>query len=152
MPGPIDPVPGLALDDEPLDVDHQVVHAHDGSVVVLPFTGSNVILLRQFRAAVDGIIIEAPAGKRDVPGEDPADTARRECIEEAGFEPGRLTLIHRFGHERIATALPPLLEAVRALGRRVVLGPGRRRRQERDRQQGGGELDEICRTARESRR
>ncbi|MBT8246775.1 MAG: NUDIX hydrolase [Acidimicrobiia bacterium] len=74
----------------------EVVHAHDGSVVVLPFTGSTVILLRQFRAAVEAVIYESPAGKRDVAGEDPADTARRECIEEAGFEPGRLTLLHRF--------------------------------------------------------
>jgi ADP-ribose pyrophosphatase len=74
----------------------EIVHAHEGSVVVLPFTGTHVVLLRQFRAAVDAVIFESPAGKRDVPGEDPADTARRECIEEAGFEPGRLTLLHRF--------------------------------------------------------
>jgi ADP-ribose pyrophosphatase len=74
----------------------EVVHAFDGSVVVLPFTGAHVILLRQFRAAVDAVIFEAPAGKRDVPDEDPAETARRECVEEAGFEPGRLTLLHRF--------------------------------------------------------
>ena len=74
----------------------EIVHAHDGSVVVLPFTGTSVILLRQFRAAVDAVIFESPAGKRDVPGEDPAETARRECIEEAGYEPGRLTLLHRF--------------------------------------------------------
>jgi 3-deoxy-7-phosphoheptulonate synthase len=35
-------------------------------------------------------------------------------------EPGRLTLIHRFGHTRIATDLPPLLEAVRRAGRTVL--------------------------------
>lgn len=35
-------------------------------------------------------------------------------------EPGRLTLIHRFGAERIATGLPPLVQAVRATGRRVL--------------------------------
>ena len=74
----------------------EVVHAHDGSVVVLPFTGTHVVLLRQFRAPVDAVIYESPAGKRDVAGEDPADTARRECIEEAGLDPGRLTLLHRF--------------------------------------------------------
>ena len=74
----------------------EIVHAHDGSVVVLPFTGTHVVLLRQFRAPVGEVIIESPAGKRDVPGEDPADAARRECIEEAGLNPGRLTLLHRF--------------------------------------------------------
>jgi 3-deoxy-7-phosphoheptulonate synthase len=35
-------------------------------------------------------------------------------------EPGRLTLIHRFGVKRIADALPPLVEAVRAEGGKVV--------------------------------
>jgi len=35
-------------------------------------------------------------------------------------EPGRLTLIHRMGNAGIATALPPLLEAVKSEGRRVL--------------------------------
>lgn len=74
----------------------EVVHAHDGSVVVLPYTGEEVVLLRQFRAPVDAVLYELPAGKRDVPGEDPAETARRECIEEVGLSPGRVTLLHTF--------------------------------------------------------
>lgn len=35
-------------------------------------------------------------------------------------EPGRLTLIHRMGNANIAKALPPLLEAVKREGRRVL--------------------------------
>ncbi len=35
-------------------------------------------------------------------------------------QPGRLTLIHRFGAKRIGDALPPLVEAVRAEGGQVV--------------------------------
>jgi 3-deoxy-7-phosphoheptulonate synthase len=35
-------------------------------------------------------------------------------------EPGRLTLVHRMGNAGIATALPPLLEAVKREGRRVL--------------------------------
>jgi 3-deoxy-7-phosphoheptulonate synthase len=35
-------------------------------------------------------------------------------------EPGRLTLIHRFGNARIAAELPPLVEAVRRAGRPVL--------------------------------
>jgi 3-deoxy-7-phosphoheptulonate synthase len=35
-------------------------------------------------------------------------------------EPGRLTLIHRMGAGRIAEALPPLIEAVRRAGHRVL--------------------------------
>jgi 3-deoxy-7-phosphoheptulonate synthase len=35
-------------------------------------------------------------------------------------EPGHLTLIHRFGHDRVAECLPPLVEEVRATGRTVL--------------------------------
>lgn len=35
-------------------------------------------------------------------------------------EPGRLTLIHRMGNTQIATKLPPLLDAVKREGRRVL--------------------------------
>lgn len=35
-------------------------------------------------------------------------------------EPGRLTLVHRFGCERIAGCLPPLIDAVRASGKTVL--------------------------------
>jgi 3-deoxy-7-phosphoheptulonate synthase len=35
-------------------------------------------------------------------------------------EPGRLTLVHRFGAARIADGLPPLLEVVKASGKRVL--------------------------------
>lgn len=35
-------------------------------------------------------------------------------------EPGRLTLIHRFGTEGIASCLPPLIDAARASGRKVL--------------------------------
>ena len=74
----------------------EIVHAHEGSVVVLPYTAEGVVLIRQFRAAVGGVLYELPAGKRDVPGEDPVETARRECIEEVGYVPGRLSLLTTF--------------------------------------------------------
>jgi len=35
-------------------------------------------------------------------------------------EPGRLTLIHRFGHDKVADCLPQLIEAVQACGKPVV--------------------------------
>jgi 3-deoxy-7-phosphoheptulonate synthase len=35
-------------------------------------------------------------------------------------EPGRITLIHRMGADQIREKLPPLLEAVRSMGRRVL--------------------------------
>ena len=41
-------------------------------------------------------------------------------ILDPANEPGRLTLIHRFGCERISTCLPPLVRAVRSSGRGVL--------------------------------
>ncbi len=35
-------------------------------------------------------------------------------------EPGRLTLIHRFGNDKVADGLPPLIDAARETGHRVV--------------------------------
>jgi ADP-ribose pyrophosphatase len=50
----------------------------------------SVVLVAQYRAAYDREIIEIPAGMRDVDGEPPEETARRELVEEVGLAPGRL--------------------------------------------------------------
>lgn len=71
----------------------EVVH-HPGSVAVVLWDGRRVHLVRQHRAPVGGALLELPAGKLDVAGEPPEATARRECIEELGLRPGRLTLLH----------------------------------------------------------
>lgn len=44
-----------------------------------------VLLIRQYRHAIGGFLWELPAGIRDVDGEDPAETARRELQEETGW-------------------------------------------------------------------
>jgi len=44
-----------------------------------------VVMVRQYRPAVDAYCLEIPAGRRDVVGEDPQDTALRELQEETGF-------------------------------------------------------------------
>ena len=61
-----------------------VVH-HRGAVAVVAVDGDEVVLLRQYRTPVEGELLEIPAGTRDVDGEDPASTARRELAEEAGL-------------------------------------------------------------------
>lgn len=59
---------------------------HPGAVAVVPFTKDrDVVLIRQFREAVGETVLEIPAGIRDVQGEDPAETARRELSEETGY-------------------------------------------------------------------
>lgn len=67
---------------------------HPGSVAVVLWDGERVHLLRQFRAAAGEPLLELPAGKLDVAGESPETTAERECVEEVGLRPRRLTLLH----------------------------------------------------------
>jgi ADP-ribose diphosphatase len=57
----------------------------------------NVHLVRQYRSALKRAILEIPAGIID-PGESPEQTGRRECEEETGMIPGRLTSLCRFYH------------------------------------------------------
>jgi 8-oxo-dGTP pyrophosphatase MutT (NUDIX family) len=67
---------------------------HPGSAAAVPWDGCRVHLVRQYRAALGSALLELPAGKLDVPGEPPRETARRECEEELGLRPGRVTLLH----------------------------------------------------------
>jgi ADP-ribose pyrophosphatase len=70
---------------------------HPGAVVVVPLTANGtVIMVRQFRPAVDAELLEVPAGKRDVPDEPTDVTAARELAEEIGQKAGRLDLLARF--------------------------------------------------------
>lgn len=63
---------------------------HPGASAVVPFeTPSTVLLIRQFRHAAGGSILEVPAGKLE-PGDTPEICAARELEEEAGRKAGRL--------------------------------------------------------------
>ncbi len=73
----------------------QVVR-HPGAVAVLPLVDDDhVCLIRNFRVSVEQTLIEIPAGTLE-PGEEPADNARRELIEETGYIAGRLDKLHSF--------------------------------------------------------
>jgi 8-oxo-dGTP pyrophosphatase MutT (NUDIX family) len=66
-----------------------------GAVGVLPLMFDNdgiaeVVLVRQYRPPYGRAIIEIPAGTRDIEGEDTAEVARRELVEEAGLSAGGL--------------------------------------------------------------
>ena len=63
---------------------------HPGAAAVVPFLGpEEVMLIRQYRHAAGGAILEVPAGKLD-DGEAPERCALRELEEEAGRRAGRL--------------------------------------------------------------
>lgn len=73
---------------------HRDVVHHPGWVAVVPLTDDDhVICVRQYRAAVSTWMLEVPAGIRDVGGEPPEDTARRELAEEAGVAADRVELV-----------------------------------------------------------
>ena len=72
-----------------------VIH-HPGAVAVVPVIDDDVVLISQQRVAIDRDLLEIPAGKCDVPGEDPETTAIRECVEEVGYRPNRMTLLQGF--------------------------------------------------------
>ena len=59
---------------------------HPGAVVIVPLLDDGRVLLeRQFRYPVQRVMIEFPAGKLDVPGEDRLACAKRELLEETGY-------------------------------------------------------------------
>ena len=79
-------------------MDRDVVR-HPGAVSVVPVLADNsVVLVRQFRSAFEGNLLEIPAGKRDVDGEPPEITAQRELAEEVGYVAGRLDKLFELAH------------------------------------------------------
>jgi ADP-ribose pyrophosphatase len=84
----VDRIHLLDPDDRPFE---RVVVRHPGAVTVVPaHEDGTVSLVRQYRAAVDAMVLEIPAGTRDNDGETEEQTARRELAEEAGLEATRL--------------------------------------------------------------
>lgn len=63
---------------------------HPGATAVVPLLADgSVAMVRQFRHATGGWLLEVPAGKL-APGEEPAAGARRELAEETGLSGGDL--------------------------------------------------------------
>jgi ADP-ribose pyrophosphatase len=63
---------------------------HPGAVLMVPvLDDGRLVVERQFRYPIQRVLLEFPAGKID-PGETPEETARREMIEETGYEAASL--------------------------------------------------------------
>ena len=73
---------------------------HPGAVAAVPVVdgpgGPEVILVRQWRPAMRDFMLEIPAGKLDVPGEEPDAAMARELAEEIQQQPGRLVKLSTF--------------------------------------------------------
>lgn len=65
--------------------DYEIIHHPGGAAAVAIDDQRRVCLLRQYRPAAAGWVWELPAGRIE-PDEPPAQTARRELVEEAGCE------------------------------------------------------------------
>lgn len=73
-----------------------VAHKHVGGAATVPvLPDGRILLIRQYRPAVDRETLELPAGARNAAQEDPAVTAARELEEETGYSSSDVTpLIH----------------------------------------------------------
>jgi ADP-ribose pyrophosphatase len=95
---------------------------HPGAVAVLAVAEGEVLLVRQFRGALGQWTLEVPAGTLK-PGEDPAEAAIREMVEETGYRPLRLEPLLDFyptpgvSNERITIYFTDALQYVGVQGR-----------------------------------
>jgi ADP-ribose pyrophosphatase len=72
---------------------------HSGAAAILPMLSDpagpdpQILLIRQYRYAAGGYMLEVPAGRPDRPGEDWELCARRELEEETGMVAGTVTYL-----------------------------------------------------------
>ncbi|ENL6235115.1 NUDIX hydrolase [Staphylococcus pseudintermedius] len=87
---------------------YREVVKHNGAVAICALTpDQQVILVKQYRKALEQELLEIPAGKLE-PGEDRESAAMRELEEETGYKAKKLTLIGQvygtpgFSNEKIS--------------------------------------------------
>jgi ADP-ribose pyrophosphatase len=69
---------------------------HPGAVAIIAITDENkIVMVEQYRKALERTIVEIPAGKLEK-GEEPAACARRELEEETGYDCSQLELLVSF--------------------------------------------------------
>ena len=90
---------GLRVDTVQLSrggVSQREVVEHGASVAIVPLDSqNNVLLVRQYRKAVEQMLLEVPAGGLDE-GEGPEECARRELQEETGYTASRMEHLASF--------------------------------------------------------
>jgi 8-oxo-dGTP pyrophosphatase MutT (NUDIX family) len=83
------------VDPEGVAFERDIVR-HPGAVAVVAVTDDDsVVLVHQYRPALDQWILEVPAGTRDVDGEAEVRTAQRELAEEVGYAAAEMVLLTR---------------------------------------------------------
>lgn len=69
--------------------------AHPGAAAIVPIINEAVLLVEQYRKAVERKTLEIPAGTLEV-GESAEECAMRELIEETGFQAAKLDKLIEF--------------------------------------------------------
>ncbi|MBC8705897.1 NUDIX hydrolase [Staphylococcus pseudintermedius] len=94
---------------------YREVVKHNGAVAICALTpDQQVILVKQYRKALEQELLEIPAGKLE-PGEDRESAAMRELEEETGYKAKKLTLIGEvygtpgFSNEKISVYFADIL-------------------------------------------
>lgn len=65
--------------------------SHGGAAAVVPvIPDGKILMVKQYRNALDRFTLEIPAGKLDAPGEPGDEAAKRELSEETGYEAGEM--------------------------------------------------------------
>ena len=75
----------------------EIVQVRDGVAVLAVFQDGTVPLVRQYRQAVDKVLLEIPAGVRE-PDEPALEAAHRELSEETGAEGGEWIHLLHYAH------------------------------------------------------
>jgi ADP-ribose pyrophosphatase len=77
--------------------DREIVY-HRGSVGIIPLIGNKIVMVRQFRYPTGRDLLEIPAGTLES-DEDPIECAKRELIEETGYN---AHILHSIGEIYLA--------------------------------------------------
>jgi 8-oxo-dGTP pyrophosphatase MutT (NUDIX family) len=75
--------------------EHHVIDGPDAAGVLVADPDRGVLAIWRHRFLSDEWAWEIPGGMVE-PDEAPEQSARRECVEESGWDPGELHLLHRF--------------------------------------------------------
>lgn len=68
---------------------------HPNGVAIIPIVDDSMIMVKQYRKAVDKVMLEIPAGTLEV-NEEPKEAALRELKEETGYETEKLKYLMEF--------------------------------------------------------
>ena len=98
-------------------VERDWIHYGGAAVIVPVLDDGSIVLIRNYRFAVDETLLELPAGMRDRRDEAPEQCALRELAEETGYTAGRIEELGAFFtgpgtcdenmHAFVATELTP---------------------------------------------